>query len=231
MAGTTEAGAVGQGATGSDETTSARRPLMRGYLHLGGAVLTVFATAVLLALAGNAPGTRVALLVYGACAEILFGMSALYHIVTWRPTVRAVLRRFDHANIFLLIAGTYTPIVGVVLTGGWRVGILSAVWALSLVGIIVAASGVPLPRGISVGIYVLTGSVALAALPQIAARVGLGGMCWLLLGGVLYTLGALAYALRKPNPWPRVFGYHEVFHLATLAANAAFFAFILIHIR
>lgn len=229
---TVEAGKArgSDGSGGQAGNTVARRPLMRGYLHLGGAILTIFATALLLAVAGDDTGKRIALLVYGACAEVLFAMSALYHIGTWQPNVRAVLRRLDHANIFLLIAGTYTPIAYAVLSGGWSLGVLTAIWVLSLAGVVVAASAIPLPRWVSVGLYVVTGWVALAALPQIVARVGLGGVLVLLLGGVLYTLGALAYATRKPNPWPRVFGYHEVFHLATLAANAAFFAFILVHV-
>lgn len=206
------------------------RPLLRGYLHLAGAILTVFGAAYLAMRSAGDPPKLASLLIYAASAELVFAMSALYHIVTWKPQARAVLRRLDHANIFVLIAGTYTPIVFNVLDGGWRVGILVAVWALSLAGIVTAVTDVPLPRWASVGLYVLTGWVALAAFPAIIATTGAVGVLLLVSGGVLYTLGALAYGFRRPNPWPRVFGYHELFHLATLAANAAFFVFMVVEV-
>jgi hemolysin III len=212
---------------GGVPATTATKPLLRGYLHLGAAALTILGTTALLALARGDGVKQASLLVYGASAELLFGMSALYHIGTWRPDVRATLRRLDHANIFVLIAGTYTPIAVNVLSGGWRVGILVAVWLLALVGVGICALDVPLPRPASVGLYVATGWVALAAIPEIVVRTGAAGLLLLLLGGVLYTAGALAYALKRPALWPRIFGYHELFHLATLAANAVFFAFML----
>src|SRR5262245_45157815 len=112
------------------------KPLLRGYLHLGAALLTLIGTIVLLVLAGGDRAKQVSLLIYGGSAELLFTMSALYHIGTWQPQQRALLRRLDHANIFALIAGTYTPIALNVMTGGWRVGILVAVWGLSLAGMI-----------------------------------------------------------------------------------------------
>ena len=203
------------------------KPLLRGYLHLGAAVLNIFGTIGLLVLARGDGVKQASLLVYAASAELLFGMSALYHIVTWRPPVRALLRRLDHANIFVLIAGTYTPIAVNVLTGGWRVGILVAVWFLGLSGVASALFNVRLPRLASVGLYVAMGWVALAALPEIIKYTG---DRWLLLlvGGLLYTMGALVYGLQRPALSPRVFGYHELFHLATIAANAAFFAFMVI---
>ncbi len=209
---------------------AATKPLLRGYLHLGAAALSIFATLALLLLARGDPAKQASLLVYGASAELLFGLSALYHIGDWQPRTRALLRRLDHANIFVLIAGTYTPIAFNVLVGGWRVGILSAVWSLALAGVAVAAIALPLPRAAMVGLYIATGWVALAAIPQIAATTGPGGLLLLLLGGLLYTAGALAYALKKPALWSRVFGYHELFHLATLAANATFFAFMLAYV-
>ncbi len=217
-------------AAGAVGATQPSKPLLRGYLHLGAAALTIVAALALLLLARGDPPKQATLLIYGASAELLFGMSALYHIGDWRPAARALLRRLDHANIFVLIAGTYTPIAFNVLTVGWRVGILVAVWTLAVAGVGVSALALPLPRLALVGIYVATGWVALAAIPQIVARTGMAGMLLLALGGALYTAGALAYALKRPALWPRVFGYHEVFHLATLAANAAFFAFMVFEV-
>jgi hemolysin III len=206
------------------------RPLLRGYLHALAAVAVIVGTAVMLALTAGDRLKQASLLLYGASSLVLFGMSALYHIGTWEPRQRALLRRLDHANIFLLIAGTYTPIAFNVLSGGWRVGILLAVWALALVGMIAVAPFLRLPRAVTVSLYIATGWVALAAIPPIVVRLGMAGLLLLVLGGLCYTAGALAYALKKPALWPRVFGYHEVFHLGTLAANATFFAFMLLYV-
>jgi hemolysin III len=209
---------------------AAVKPLLRGYLHLGAAILAVIGTIALVVLATGDPPKQVTLAVYGLSSIWLFGMSALYHIGKWEPQREKVLRRLDHANIFILIAGTYTPIAFNVMTGWWRIGILVTVWGLALAGVIAAAPRLSLPRWVMVALYLLTGWVALAAIPEIGHNLGIGAILTLVLGGVLYTLGALAYAFKRPNPWPRVFGYHEVFHLCTIAANAVFFAFMVIYV-
>jgi hemolysin III len=206
------------------------KPLLRGYLHAGAAALMLAGTIVLLALSAHDRPKQLSLLVYGLSCLVLFGMSALYHIITWDARKRALLRRLDHANIFLLIAGTYTPIALNTMAGGWRVGILAAVWGLALAGIAVNILPLELPRWLSVGLYLLTGWVALAALPEIGHSLGGGALALLALGGVLYTLGALAYGFKRPALWPRVFGYHELFHAFTIAANAVFFTFMLVYV-
>jgi hemolysin III len=211
-------------------TEAAAKPLLRGYLHLGAALLAVIGTITLLFLAAGDPLKQVTLGVYGLSSVWLFGMSALYHIGSWEPRRKALLRRLDHANIFLLIAGTYTPIALNVMTGWWRSGILAAVWGLALAGVGAAAPRLSLPRWVMVALYLVTGWVALAAIPEITHNLGVGALLTLVLGGALYTLGALAYAFKRPNPWPRVFGYHEVFHLSTIAANAVFFTFMVIYV-
>jgi hemolysin III len=208
----------------------AAKPLLRGYLHLGAALLAVFATIALVVLAAGDRPKQVTLAIYGLSSIWLFGMSALYHIGSWEPRRETLLRRLDHANIFILIAGTYTPIAFNVLTGWWRVGILVTVWGLALAGVIAAAPRLSLPRWVMVALYLLTGWVALAAIPEIAHSLGIGAILTLILGGLLYTLGALTYAFKRPNLWPRVFGYHEVFHLCTIAANTVFFAFMLLYV-
>jgi hemolysin III len=206
------------------------KPLLRGYLHLGAAILAVIGTIALVVLAAGDPPKQVTLAIYGISSVWLFGMSALYHIGSWEPRPEKLLRRLDHANIFVLIAGTYTPIAFNVMTGWWRSGILATVWGLALAGVIAAAPRLSLPRWVMVALYLLTGWVALAAIPEIAHNMGIGAILTLVLGGVLYTLGALAYAFKHPNPWPCVFGYHEVFHLGTIAANTVFFAFMVIYV-
>jgi hemolysin III len=203
-----------------------QKPLLRGYLHAGAAVAATICTILLAVASASDRAKQVSLLIYGASSILLFGWSGLYHLGNWSPATRKLFRRIDHANIFVLIAGTYTPIAFNTLTGGWRVALLTIIWSLAALGMIAAAPALRIPRAVMVGLYVAMGWVALAFLPQIASAVGLAAIGLLALGGVLYTLGALAYAFHKPDPWPRVFGYHEVFHLATIAAAAAFLTFM-----
>ena len=203
------------------------KPLLRGYLHAAAAIAAVACTAILAAESAGDRPKQISLLVYGASSILLFGWSALYHLGAWTPRVRMVLRRIDHANIFVLIAGTYTPIAFNLLTGAGRTALLIIVWSLAALGMAAAAPVLRIPRQVMAGLYIAMGWIVLGFLPQIAAAVGVGALTLLGVGGVLYTLGAVAYASHKPDPWPRVFGYHEVFHLATIAAAAAFLAFVL----
>ncbi len=170
------------------------------------------------------------MLVYGAGLTLLFAVSALYHLHTWGQVRGSILRRIDHANIFVLIAATYTPLAFNMLSGWWRVGILGAVWGAALVGVGAAIAGVQLRRRTRAGLYVAMGWIALAALGQIWAVLPWPAIGLLVTGGVLYSAGALLYARRWPDPWPRVFGYHEVFHLLTIAAAAAFYVVILVYV-
>lgn len=214
----------------NEQTVVIVKPLLRGYLHAFAAVFAVLGAILLLVLSiGDIP-KQLSLLIYGISSILLFGWSAFYHIGTWSLPLRAFLRRIDHANIFVLIAGTYTPIVFNVMTGSWRIGILVVIWVLGVIGVVTAAPAVHLPRWITAGLYVVMGWVVIAALPELVARVGINGMSLLLLAGILYTLGAIAYALRKPALWSRVFSFHEVFHLATILANGAFFTFMVFYV-
>ncbi len=214
----------------SEQTAQVIKPLLRGYLHAFAALFALIGTVILLVLTiGDVP-KQVSLLIYGLSSILLFGWSAFYHIGSWSVPRKAFLRRIDHANIFVLIAGTYTPIVFNVLTGTWRVGILILIWVLAIIGVATAAPAVHLPRWITATLYVVMGWVVIAALPQILTQVGIRGVLLLLLAGILYTLGAIAYALRKPTLWSRVFSFHEVFHLATILANGAFFTFMVMYV-
>jgi len=206
------------------------KPLMRGYLHAAAAVAAIICTIILAALSAADRPKQISLLVYGASSILLFGWSALYHLGNWSPRVRNLFRRVDHANIFILIAGTYTPIAFNLLSGTARVALLVIIWSLAALGMLAAAPALRIPRQVMAGLYIAMGWVALGFLPQIAAAIGAPALALLGVGGLLYTLGALAYASHHPDPWPRVFGYHEVFHLATIAAAAAFLAFMLQHV-
>lgn len=206
------------------------KPLLRGYLHAAAAVAAVICTIILGALTANDRPKQISLLVYGASSILLFGWSALYHLGNWSPGVRKLMRRIDHANIFVLIAGTYTPVAFNLLSGAWRAALLITIWSLAALGMLAAAPTLRIPKRVMAGLYIAMGWVALGFLPQIASAVGAGALILMAIGGALYTLGALAYAFHKPDPWPRVFGYHEVFHLATIAAAASFLIFMIQHV-
>lgn len=210
--------------------TPKQKPLMRGYLHAAAAVAAVICTIALAILSAHDRPKQISFIIYGASSILLFGWSALYHLGNWTPKVRATMRRIDHANIFVMIAGTYTPVAFNLLSGGVRVTLLAIAWTLAALGMAAAAPALRIPRPVLAGLYVAMGWVAIGFLPQIAAAIGASSLVLMGLGGVLYTLGAVAYAFHRPDPWPRVFGYHEVFHLATVAAAAAFLVFMLQHV-
>jgi len=206
------------------------RPRLRGYFHAGAAVVAALGGSYLVVLASDDRPRQLSMLVYGAGLTVLFAFSAVYHVHTWAPARRAILRRIDHANIFLLIAATYTPLAFNVLSGWWRVGILGAVWGVALVGVGTAVAGVQLRRWVRAGLYVGTGWIAVAALGEISAALPWPAIGLIVTGGALYSVGALLYARKWPDPWPRVFGYHEIFHLLTIAAAVAFYAVVLVYV-
>lgn len=204
------------------------QPILRGWSHAL-AVLPAVAGATTLAVVtrGN-PAKQASLIVYGATLTLLFTVSALYHRVRWSPEWRAVWRRLDHATIFVVIAGTYTP-VAVNMLGGWvQIAVLAAIWAAAGAGVLLVTAPHDVPRALKVGAYIGVGWTAVLVLPVLYTRVGAVGVMALVAAGVLYSLGAVAYALRRPVLWPRVFGYHEVFHLLVIAATVVLFLFITI---
>ncbi len=206
------------------------KPLLRGYAH---AVAAFFALAGLISLvimtAGDPP-KQLSMMVYGGGLVLLFTVSALYHIGNWSPRLGTFLRRWDHANIFLLIAATYTPVVFNVLTGGWRIGILVGIWTLAVIGIVGLAPALHVPPPVHASMYVLMGWVVLGSIPQFASRMDIRPMLLMAAGGIQYSLGALVYALRRPRLWPRVFSYHEVFHVAVITASLTFYIVIVLYV-
>jgi hemolysin III len=187
-------------------------------------------TIMLVALATGHPGRQAAVALYGFASVWLFAVSGLYHVVTWPPHRRAILRRLDHANIFVLIAATYTPVMLTLASPAWGISIVASVWVLAAAGIGVSMSRVALPRWALAGLYLLIGWVSVIAMPVIAAAVGVGGLLLLLAAGLLYSLGAVAYAMRRPALAPSWFGYHELFHAFVIAANALFFIFMVVEV-
>ena len=196
---------------------AAVRPRLRGWLHAGAAPLSVAAGIVLVCLAP--PGApRLAAAVYALTCTLLFGVSAVYHRREWGPRTYAVLRRLDHANIFLIIAGTYTPFAVLLLHGSQRSWLLSLVWSGAVVGVLFRVLWTDAPRWLYVPIYLALGWVAVAYLPAFLHHGGIAVLVLIATGGVLYSLGALVYGVKRPDPSPRWFGFHEVFHSLTIAA-------------
>jgi hemolysin III len=194
------------------------KPLLRGVFHEAGFYLAL-ALAAPLALTAESGRARVSAIVFSACLAGCFGASALYHRPTWTPRVRPWLARLDHAGIYLLIAGTYTPFGLLVLSTGWAIPVLSIVYAGAAVAILTKLFWVRAPKPFSAALATLLGWVGVAAIGQIL-KVGPAGFALVVAGGVLYTSGAVIYALRRPNPKPTIFGYHELFHVLTVAAAA-----------
>jgi len=197
------------------------KPRMRGWIHLWSAVVSGVACAVLVsvgaALRGGAAAAATA--VYTATVIGLFVVSATYHRRTWRsPRSERVIRRADHSMIYLFIAGTYTPVAVFALPGGAARGLLLVVWIAALVGVGLQLLGPRAPAWLGVPIYVALGWVAVFVLPDLLATGGVAALVLLLVGGGLYTLGAVVYAVRRPDPWPSTFGFHEIFHAATALA-------------
>jgi hemolysin III len=167
--------------------------------------------------------------VYGIALCQLYAVSALYHIGSWDKTQRRRLRALDHANIFIFIAGTYTPLCLNILSGWLRVVLLVVIWLLAAAGVGLTLSRLRAPRKVSTALYIGMGWVAVFALPAFLSLLGWQAVGALVLGGLLYTIGGVIYARRWPNPFPRVFGYHELFHLFVIAAGLAFTVVIWTH--
>ncbi len=202
------------------ETLDEVKPHLRGWLHAASVPLTLAAGIVLVVLSPTAE-TRVGSAVFAGSALVLFTVSAVYHRGTWSPRVWRFLRRFDHANIFLLIAGSYTPFTLLLLQGADRVVLLSVVWTGALAGVAFRVLWNDAPRWLYVPIYVALGWTAVFFVGDFAANAATAVMVMIALGGALYTLGGLVYGFRRPDPFPRWFGFHEVFHTLTVAAFAA----------
>jgi hemolysin III len=202
------------------------KPRLRGVLHKWAFFASLGLGAVLVILAPGGRGTLAAA-IYAASVAALFGVSALYHRIDWKSAVsRKRMRRLDHTMIFVLIAGSYTPFALLVLDGTLATVILLAVWGGALAGALMKLLWIDAPKWLVAGTYVLLGWVAVAAFPGLLEELGLAPTALVAAGGVLYTVGAVVYALKRPDPAPAVFGYHEVFHALVIAAAALQYAVI-----
>lgn len=207
------------------ETLAEVKPKLRGRSHL---ILTPLALAggIVLICLSPTTTTRIGSAVFAASALLLFGVSAVYHTGTWSPRVWAALRRFDHANIFVLIAGSYTPLTLILLDGAQRVVLLTTVWACALLGVLFRVFWIGAPRWLYTPLYMGLGWAAVFFIPgfidgantRLGTGIAIAVLTLIAAGGALYTMGGVVYGFKRPNPWPQTFGFHEVFHTFTILA-------------
>jgi hemolysin III len=197
------------------------RPRLRGWLHAAAAPVALVGTFVLASRAALLGAARVPALIFGLCLVALFTISSLYHVGRWSDRVRFVLGRFDQAAIQLTIVGTFTPVAFHALSGSWRSWSLAAAWAIAVVGIAVSSAGFKPPRWVGAVAYISFGWLGVIPFTRMIGALPWQAGALIALGGVLYTIGAVVYATRRPDPFPRWFGYHEVFHLLVVAASTA----------
>jgi hemolysin III len=206
------------------------KPRMRGALHLVAFPVSLVAGVALIAIASD-PAERWACVVFTVASAVLFGCSALYHRGTWDARTHARLRRLDHSNIFLMIAGTYTPLCVALLDGTTRTVVLAVVWVGALAGIVFRVAWLHAPAWLYTPFYVALGWVAVAVLPSLARAGGAAVITLIVVGGVAYSVGGTIYALRRPDPSPATFGYHELFHTCTLVGYACHDAAIVLAVQ
>jgi hemolysin III len=201
-------------------------PGLRGVTHAW-AFWCALVAGTVLALSAPSAEARAAAVVYGAGMCALFAASGLYHRWRWDPRWRPLLRRIDHSAIYVFIAASYTPVALLVLSGPVKVVVLASVWVGALAGVALSVAWITAPRVLVAASYLALGWVAVIAMPQLADRLGIAPLALFAAGGLLYSIGAGVYALRRPNPWPRTFGFHEVFHaLVILAAVTHYVAMV-----
>jgi hemolysin III len=201
------------------EAVAIAKPKLRGWLHTVTSPVALAAGVVLIVLAPTGPAAAAAA-AYAVTAFVLFTTSAIYHRGNWSPKAESRLKRFDHANIFLLIAGSYTPFGVLALSGDTRVAVLSAVWGTALLGVGFRVFWVNAPRWLYTALYIGLGWAAGFFVPQLIHGAGVAAFVLIASGGLLYTFGGVVYGLKRPNPSPKWFGFHEIFHACTVAAFA-----------
>ncbi len=208
---------------------SLREPVS-GLTHLGAAVAAFVGLILLLVIGWDTPGKVIALAVYGLSMVALFSSSAAYHLAKVRPAVQLMLRKLDHTAIYLLIAGSYTPILYFFFEGFWKWGMLAIIWSLALIGIVAKLFMINAPRWLAAGIYLLMGWLCVAAIGEMLRTMPPGALAWLVAGGLAYTLGAIVYITKKFDFAPGVFGFHEVWHIFVILGAAAHYVGVLVYV-
>lgn len=206
------------------------REPVNGLTHLGAAVVSAVGLVALLIAGRSTVGKEVSLLIYGSTLVMLFAASSTYHLVKGSPRVMGILRKVDHAAIYLLIAGSYTPFCYNMFSGFWQWGLLAIVWSLALLGVIVKIFIIRSPRWLNTAIYLVLGWLVVFAVREMLTTLPVGALVWLSAGGILYTLGAIVYATKIFNFVPGKFGFHEVWHIFVILGALAHFAAVILYV-
>lgn len=206
------------------------REPVNGFTHFYTAIAALFGSIYLVVVSRADTPRMVSLVIYGISLVLLFSASAAYHLSNAHPSAIQILRKLDHSAIFVLIAGTYTPICYNFFTGFWQWGLLSIIWGIAIVGIVLKMFYMKTPRWLTAGIYLVMGWLCVLALPEMLARIPNGGLLWLLAGGVFYTVGAIIYSTKALNLFPGRFGFHEVWHIFVMLGALAHFVMIAVYI-
>ena len=221
---------MSDGGVGAQSQRTPVKPLLRGVSHQVSFFVAIVATAVLVVRAGSSPASTAAL-VFGATLVLLFGTSACYHRISWTPAARQRMRRLDHAAIFTLIAGGYTPLFALVPSPSGGHGALAAIWIGAGVGVVKSLAWPHAPKWLTALLCVAIGWMVIFQVMGRTPIVGTTCVGLLVASGVTYSVGALVYAVKRPDPWPRVFGYHEIFHLLVVVASGFLFAHVSLVVR
>jgi hemolysin III len=206
------------------------RDPVSGLTHLAAALIAALGTGILLVSVRGDGVRMLALLIYGISLVFLLSASATYHLVSASPGAALVLRKMDHAAIYALIAGSYTPFCLVLFTGFWRWGLLAMVWAMALIGIGVKIFVIQAPRWVTTGVYLLMGWLSVLAVGEMLRTLPVAGLVWLGLGGSFFTVGAVIYILKRPNLFPGIFGFHEFWHIFVILGCLSHFIAIAISV-
>jgi hemolysin III len=210
-------------------STTAIKPMLRGWLHLGATPLVVIGGIVLIVIAPTLAG-KVGAAIWLAGSVLLFGTSAAYHLGGWSPKLKQALRRWDHGNIFVFISATYTPMALTLLTPASATALLVLIWSVAVVGVVLQVFWPTAPRWLNVACYLALGWAGLGWLPTFWVSGGPAVVILIIVGGLAYSIGAVIYGRKRPNPWPKWFGFHEIFHALTVVAAACHFAAITVAI-
>ncbi|MCL4486792.1 MAG: hemolysin III family protein [Chloroflexi bacterium] len=202
------------------------REPVNGLTHLFAAVAAAMGLVVLLYVGRDSLFKQVSLFVYASSLVLMFAASAAYHLIRGGPRISLLLRKLDHTSIYLLIAGTYTPICLQFLTGIWQWGILAVIWSMAAIGIIVKMFVIHAPRWITAAVYILMGWLSLFAIPEILRSMPETALIWLVVGGALFTAGAAVYVTERPDWFPGVFGFHELWHIFVILGCISHFIVI-----
>jgi hemolysin III len=206
------------------------REPVNGLMHLGAAFAAGIGLVALLVIGRNSLPKQASLLIYGAALILMFSASAAYHLIPAQPQGALVLRKLDHSAIYLLIAGTYTPICIHFFSGFWRWGVLAIIWSMAIVGVAVKVFSIRAPRWLTTVIYLAMGWLCLMGIRVMLATMPMSALIWLLLGGIFFSLGAIVYVTKRPNLYPGVFGFHELWHIFVILGCLCHFVVVAVYV-